>query len=108
MSKDYDFQELSKYCRERNTESIDLPEDELKMFEIDPPLFFSVGYYAGNIRSLMSFYTHIRLLFGGPEGDRTFDLCVANAALCTRAMCQAFYMLITIENEHVYIHQYYQ
>ena len=35
---DYDFRELSKYCRERNIEPIDLPEDELRMFAIDPPV----------------------------------------------------------------------
>ena len=37
---DYDLCELSKYCRERNIEPIDLPEEELKQFEINPPLIY--------------------------------------------------------------------
>ena len=37
MTIDYDIRELSKYCRERNIEPIDLPEDELKLFEISSP-----------------------------------------------------------------------
>jgi len=37
---EYDLRELSKYCRERNVEPIDLPEEELKQFEINPPLIY--------------------------------------------------------------------
>jgi len=37
---DYDLRELSKHCREKGVEPIDLPEDELKQFEINPPLVY--------------------------------------------------------------------
>ena len=37
---DYDIRELSKYCRERNIEPIELPQDELVRFEIKPPLVY--------------------------------------------------------------------
>jgi len=37
---DYDYRELSKYCRERGVEPLDLPDDELAMFRIDPPLVY--------------------------------------------------------------------
>jgi len=37
---DYDYRELSNYCREKGVEPMDLPEDELKMFEINPPLVY--------------------------------------------------------------------
>ena len=37
---DYDYRELSNYCRIRGVEPIDLPEEELKLFRIDPPLVY--------------------------------------------------------------------
>ncbi|MCL2045668.1 MAG: hypothetical protein FWG88_04720 [Oscillospiraceae bacterium] len=37
---DYDYRELSRYCRERGVEPIDLPEDELERFRITPPLVY--------------------------------------------------------------------
>ena len=37
---DYDFRELSRYCREKGVEPIDLPADELRLFEINPPLVY--------------------------------------------------------------------
>jgi len=37
---DYDYRELSKYCRKKGVEPIDLPESELSIFRIDPPLVF--------------------------------------------------------------------
>ena len=37
---DYDIHELSKYCREKGVEPIDLPEDELQLFVIAPPLVY--------------------------------------------------------------------
>ena len=37
---EYDFRELSKYCRERGVEPLNLPADELAMFRIDPPLVY--------------------------------------------------------------------
>jgi len=36
----YDLRELSRYCRDKGVEPIDLSEDELKMFEVDPPLVY--------------------------------------------------------------------
>jgi len=36
----YDLRELSRYCREKGVEPIDLSEDELKVFEINPPLVY--------------------------------------------------------------------
>lgn len=35
---EFDFRALSKYCRERGVEPIDLPEEELSIFRIDSPL----------------------------------------------------------------------
>ena len=37
---DYDYRELSKYCRIKGVEPIDLPRNELDMFKIDPPLVY--------------------------------------------------------------------
>ena len=37
---DYDYRELGRYCREKGVEPIDLPDDEIKMFEINPPLVY--------------------------------------------------------------------
>jgi len=37
---DYDYRELSKYCRKKGVEPIDLSENELNMFRIDPPLVY--------------------------------------------------------------------
>ena len=37
---DYDYRELSKYCRSKGVEPIDLPEEELMKFKIDPPLVY--------------------------------------------------------------------
>ena len=37
---DYNYRELSSYCRKRGVEPIDLPEDELKEFRIEPPLVY--------------------------------------------------------------------
>ena len=37
---DYDFRELSRYCREKGVEPIDLSAEEQKAFEIDPPLVY--------------------------------------------------------------------
>ena len=37
---DYDYRELSNYCRKKCVEPIDLPEEELKLFRIDPPLVY--------------------------------------------------------------------
>jgi len=37
---DYDYRELSNYCREKGVEPMDLPKDELKKFEINPPLVY--------------------------------------------------------------------
>jgi len=37
---DYDYRELSNYCRKKGVEPIDLPEEELNRFKIDPPLVY--------------------------------------------------------------------
>jgi len=37
---DYDYRELSNYCRKKGVEPIDLPEEELEVFKIDPPLVY--------------------------------------------------------------------
>ena len=37
---DYDYHAMSKYCREKGIDPIDLPDAERKMFEIDPPLVY--------------------------------------------------------------------
>ena len=37
---DYDYRELSKYCRKKGVEPMDLQKDELKQFEINPPLIY--------------------------------------------------------------------
>ena len=37
---DYDYRELSNYCRKKGVEPMDLPENELDMFKIDPPLIY--------------------------------------------------------------------
>ena len=41
---DYDYRELSKQCREKGVEPIDLTEDKLKVFEINPPLVYPRTY----------------------------------------------------------------
>jgi len=35
---DYDYRELSKYCRKKGVEPIHLSEKELEVFKIDPKL----------------------------------------------------------------------
>ena len=37
---EYDYRELSNYCRKKGVEPIDLPEEELEVFKIDPPLVY--------------------------------------------------------------------
>ena len=37
---DHDVRELSKYCREKGVEPMDLAEDELQLFAIVPPLVY--------------------------------------------------------------------
>jgi hypothetical protein len=38
---DYDYRALSDYCRSKGIKPMDLPEEERKMFEYDPPLVYS-------------------------------------------------------------------
>ena len=40
MIIDYDYRSMSDYCRAKGIKPIDLPEDERKMFEFDPPLIY--------------------------------------------------------------------
>ncbi len=37
---EYDYRAMTKYCREKGVSKMDLNEDELKQFEIDPPLIY--------------------------------------------------------------------
>jgi len=37
---EYDYRELSKHCQKKGVEPMDLPEKELEMFKIDPPLVY--------------------------------------------------------------------
>jgi len=38
---DYDYRAMSDYCRSKGIKPIELPEEERKMFEYDPPLVYS-------------------------------------------------------------------
>jgi len=38
--QDYDYREMSRYCRNKGVTSDDLSEEELKMFRFDPPLVY--------------------------------------------------------------------
>jgi len=38
---DYDYRALSDYCRSKGIKPMELPEEERKMFEYDPPLVSS-------------------------------------------------------------------
>ena len=38
---DYDYRALSDYCRAKGIKPIDLPEEERKQFEYNPPLIYS-------------------------------------------------------------------
>jgi hypothetical protein len=40
---DYDYRAMSDYCRTKGIKPLDLPEDERKRFEFDPPLVYSSG-----------------------------------------------------------------
>ena len=43
LTIDYDYRAMSDYCRAKGIKPLDLPEDERKQFEYDPPLVFSGG-----------------------------------------------------------------
>ena len=38
---DYDYRALSDYCRAKGIKPMDLPEEERKQFEYNPPLVYS-------------------------------------------------------------------
>ena len=38
---DYDYRAMSDYCRNKGIKPLDLPEEERKLFEFDPPLIYS-------------------------------------------------------------------
>ncbi|MDR2572275.1 MAG: hypothetical protein LBD23_18530, partial [Oscillospiraceae bacterium] len=38
---DCDYRALSDYCRSKGIKPLDLPDEERKQFEIDPPLVYS-------------------------------------------------------------------
>ena len=40
---DYDYRALSDYCRAKGIKPIELPEEERKQFEYNPPLIYSAG-----------------------------------------------------------------
>ena len=40
---DFDYHAMSDYCRAKGIKPLDLPEEECKMFELDPPLVYSDG-----------------------------------------------------------------
>ena len=43
MIVDYDYRAMSDYCRVKGIKPIDLPEEERKQFEYDPPLVYFGG-----------------------------------------------------------------
>ena len=40
---DYDYRAMSDYCRAKGVKPLDLPEEERKQFEYDPPLVYKDG-----------------------------------------------------------------
>jgi hypothetical protein len=39
-AQEFDYRAMSRYARDKGVTSMDLSEDELKIFEFDPPLIF--------------------------------------------------------------------
>ena len=43
---DCDYRAMSDYCRAKGIKPVDLPEEERKLFEYDPPLVYPKGFSA--------------------------------------------------------------
>ncbi len=40
LTIEFDYREMTEYCRKKGVSKMDLSEDELKLFEINPPLVY--------------------------------------------------------------------
>jgi len=72
---DYNYRELSDYCREKGVEPMDLPEDELKMFEINPPLIYPNPHIETMIHILPDDITTPAGILAVAESQNDYDHC---------------------------------